>query len=333
MRHLEGYEHRLGRHCGSAALRNLSGFYRWGFDEPACFGFGAGLVSTYVDHSEQPWRVFHPSAPWLERAFLDRFEIPYAVREGDDWDDAWTNLTSHLDENDPVMLFVDPKDLEYLPDHPHYPPHVVLAVGYDEVSVLLSDATMSAPQAISTERLRDAWNVDRYVSMQHQNLVVTRPRIVEDRRTAATRAVRDTATYMLDPLGLGRTTRGPQVEGVRALETFAADVPTWADLPDPTGPLRDAVRALTFHGEDAALRGLYADAIEDLESWAHVGGDKGEQLHDIAREWRTVGELLMDALASGESEDVTATLDEAGSILGDIAAREESYFERIRERL
>ena len=328
MPRVSGYDHGTGRHCRSAALRNLSTFYGWGYDEPACFGFGAGLASTYAANPETGWKVWSGVAPWLERAFFERLEISHVEREGDEWDSAWDDVTEHLDADEPVLLFVDSAALHYT-DADHDPPHAVVAVGYDDDGVVVSDGTVDDLQELSHAELRDAWAIDRTVSMQNRHLVVTRGRVRQDRRTAATRAVRETAEYMLHPLDAARTTRGPGEEGLSALRSFVDDLPGLADSDEAVERADDARRGISSHGVDAAFRGLYADAIEDLESWSHAGGDKGERMQDVARGWRQVGGLLGDACAADDPDERAATLSEAGSVLGDVADREEAFFEDV----
>jgi hypothetical protein len=333
MQRLEGYAHQTGLHCGSTALRNLADFYEWEFDEAGCFGFGSGLGARYVDHPEEPWKVFRGHAPWLETAFFEHFGVPHSVRQGDDWESAWDDVTGHIDTDDPVVLFLDPADLPYLDGETHLPPHVVLAVGYGDEEVLLSDGTVKKTTRLPLDDLRAAWDVDRFVATRNRYLVVTRPRIVEDNRTAATRAVGATARYMVEPLNLDRATGAPGEEGIPALREFATDLSRWGDMDDPTGPVEDARRSIEWHGEGAAFRSLYADAVEELESWAHAGGDKGERMQDVAGQWRRVHDLLTEALDATDETVRVAKLEEAGNVLTNVADREEAIFEEIRERV
>ncbi|MFB6154996.1 MAG: BtrH N-terminal domain-containing protein [Haloferacaceae archaeon] len=332
MLQLEGYVHRSGLHCGSAALRNLAASYDWTFDEAAAFGFGSGLGARYDARPDGSWKVFRGGAPWLERAFFEHFEVPHSVREGDGWESAWDDVTGHVDRGDPVLLSLDPADLAYL-EEDHVPPHTVLAVGYDDDAVLLSDGVREEPTRLPLDDLRRAWDVDRFVTMRHRYLVVTRPRLVADRRTAATRAVRETARFMVEPLNASRATGAPGEEGIPALRAFAEDLSRWSDRDDPTGPVRDAVRSIEGHGEGAALRSLYGEAIAELASWAHAGGDKGERVRDVAEQWRRVRSTLTESLRTDDDAVRTAKLEAASNLLTDVADREEAIFEEIVERV
>lgn len=330
MPRVSGFQHRSGRHCRTAALRNISDFYEWEFDEPACFGFGAGLATIYAERPGMPRRGFNGVAPWLEGAFFERLDVPHRDREGDDWASAWDDVTEHLDSDDPVLLLLDPDSLEYLGTD-HTPPHAAVAVGYDDEAVELSDGARDDVQDVAREDLRDAWTIDRFAPMEHRRIVVTRGRVLQDRRTAATRAVAETAAYMRRPLDAERTTGGPGEEGLPALESLAADIPGLGDDGNASPGVAAILGGIDCHGVDAAYRDLYADAIEGLESWASAGGDKGERMRDIANGWRRVGELLADVVGSGDGQAVGAALAEAGGVLGDVAEREAAFFEDVED--
>lgn len=332
MRSLEGYTHQTGRYCGSGALSNLASFYGWDVDEPACFGFGSGLASVYAGVPGASRKRFRGRAPWLERAFFERFRIPHLERAGDDWEAAWDDVTMHLETDDPVLLFLAPGALPYRAGESHESPHAVLLVGYDDDAALVSDATRESLEELSLADLRRAWDDPNPNGARNRYLVVTRPRLIESRQTAATRAVRDTATYMTEPLNLERSTGAPGEAGVEALRAFATDISRWGDDPDAAEAARVARGSIAVHGEDAAFRGLYADALEYLESWAHTGGDKGERLQAVAAQWRTVDSLLEQAAAQTGTAQ-RATLEEAGNVLLDVAEREEHLFTEIREHV
>lgn len=333
MQHVSGWDHQPGRHCGSTALSNLASFYHWGFDEPTCFGLGTGIASVYTDHPTEPWRVFRGCGHWLEQSFFERMEAPHLLREGDGFDAAWSAVTSYLDDDDPVVLFLDPANLDHLQGDAHDPPHVAVAIGYDDEAATLSDGAVDDQVELPLDDLREAWASGWPDGHAHRHLVVTRSRTFVDEETAANRAVRETTTYMLEPRTVDFAVGPPGEHGLDALEAFAADVATWPDLPDPAAPARDALAGIVCHGEDAAFRGLYADALDDLAPQAGLGTGPADRLRRITDEWRTVRDLLADAVDADGDRQRDAALAEAGSILGDVADRERDLFAQIRREL
>lgn len=114
MERVEGYDHQTGDHCGAAALRNVTAYYDLQYTEAACFGIGGGAAFVLYEHPTEPWVVPRASPTWLERAFLERAGIPHASLAGEEFASAWANATARVDEDDPVLLFLDPTALPYL---------------------------------------------------------------------------------------------------------------------------------------------------------------------------------------------------------------------------
>ena len=329
---VEGYDHQQGRHCGAAALRNVTAYYGLGYTEAACFGIGGGAAFVLYDHPEEPWVTFRTSPLWLERAFFERAGIPHTVREGDDFDTAWENLTGHVDDDDPVIVFLDPGPLEYLPEEPaHLPPHVAVVVGYDDETVQLSDGAVASRQEVPRATLRDAWSHDRFLPLDTEYLVVTRARTTEDGTDAAAAGLRQAATYMLAPLEIKRDARGPGEEGLAALRSFGDYLGTWPDLPEPARPVAAARRSIDEHGEGAAFRALFAEALGELGRRTGLPQSLADRMDGIAREWETVADRLEQV--AGENDPQPVAFEEAASLVADIADREEAAFGTLREEL
>jgi hypothetical protein len=331
---VEGYDHRPGVHCGATALRNVTEHYGWRFSEAACFGIGGGPAFVRHDRPGEPWWGFRTSPTWLERAFFERLGVAHLFGEGDDFETAWGDATDRVDDDDPVILFLDPAPLPYLDGEPaHLPPHVAVLVGYGDETVRLSDGATEDRQEVSRSTLRSAWLHDGVPSLENEYLVVTGTGTgpTEEETDAAAAGLRGAATYMLEPLQVKRDARGPGEEGLSALRSFGDALGTWPDLADSTRPVRAARRSIDEHGEGAAYRGLYADALGELGRRTGIPTDVGDRMADVAREWGIVAGLLDEILA--EDDPGADPFAEAASVVGDIADREEELFEDIAEEL
>ena len=329
---VEGYDHQSGVHCGATALRNVARYYGWNYSEAACFGIGGGPAFVLYEHPTEPWVTFRASPTWLERAFFERLGVPHSSWRGDDLESAWENTTARIDDDDPVILYLDPSPLPYLPEEPdHLQPHVVVLIGYDDETVQLSDGAMENRKEISRATLEEAWTSDGIVPLDTEYLVVTRARRTEDGTDAAAAGLRQAATYMLEPLQIKRDARGPGEEGLPALESFADHLGTWPDLPEPTRPVRAARRSIDEHGDGSAFRGLYAESIEELGQRTELAPDLADRMAGVAREWRTVHERLGDILEEDGANP--GRFQEVASRLGEIADREEAIFEALADEL
>ncbi|MEF8778388.1 MAG: BtrH N-terminal domain-containing protein [Natronomonas sp.] len=329
---VEGYDHQPGVHCGAAALRTITRYYGWNYSEAACFGIGGGPAFVLYEHHEKPWVTFRASSTWLERAFLERLGIPHSFQKGDDFEASWENVTGHIDDDDPVLLFLDPTALPYLPENPaHLPPHVTVLIGYEDETAHLSDAAIETRQEVSRATLEEAWSSDGFVPLNNEYLVVTRARRTEDGTDAAAAGLRQAATYMLEPLQIKRDARGPGKEGLPALRSFGDYLGTWPDLPEPVRPVRAARRNIDEHGDGTAFRELYAESLEELGQRTGLAHDIADRMAGVADVWRIIAERLDDVLE--EDEPSPAHFEEAASLVGDVADREEAIFTTLRDEL
>ena len=331
MERVDGYDHQPGVHCGAAALRNVTAYYGWNDSEAACFGIGGGPAFVLYEHPEDPRVTFRTSPNWLERAFFERLGIPHRYREGAAVETAWETVTGHIDDNDPVILFLDPAALDYLPETPtHLPPHVAVLIGYDDDRVLLSDGAIETRQELSRSTLEDAWTHDGFVQLENESLVVTRAARTADETDAVAAGLRQAATYMLDPLQIKRDARGPGEEGLPAVRSFGDYLGTWPELSEPARPIQAAKRSIDEHGEGMAFRGLFAESLAELGQRTDLDPTLADRLDDVGSEWQLVAERLDDLL---EHDPQPALFEEAATLVGDIADREEAIFEALRDEL
>lgn len=329
---IEGFDHQSGVHCGATAVRSVTQHYGWNYTEAATFGVGGGPAFVHYTDPETPWGRYRTSPIWLEQAFFERVGIPHLFREGDDFEMAWANVASRIDEGDPVILFLDPEPLGYLPEAPgHLPPHVAVLVGYDDDTVTLSDAALDSPQDVSRETLRAAWSSDGFVELQNEYLVVTRAARTADGTDSAAAGLRQSATYMLDPLHIQRNARGPGQEGLAAVRAFADELGGWADLPEPNEPVRAAKRAIDEHGDGAAFRALFAESLAELGQRTGLPASLADRMDRAAEEWRTVADILGDIVEEGGSR--RATFEEAASVVSSVADHEEALYEDLAAEL
>jgi hypothetical protein len=329
MQTVDGFTHRPGNHCGSTSLRNLADHYGWGFDEPQAFGLAAGLGFTYFELPESPWRAFFGRPLWLEVAFFEYLDIGHDHREGGDWATTWDRLTAAVDRDDPVMVFSDIYYLDYYGTDTHFSPHSLLVVGYEEGEedrVLLGDSEFDEPQELPAERLRAAMNTDHVSPLTNRHLVVTDPELGREPAAAARNAIAEVATYMQDPETASRPT-GPGTHGVPGIERFAADLPEFVDLPDPSWATRFAYQNVERRGTGGgAFRRMYADFLADAP--CAVPADLAAEMAGIADDWTALSETLREASEAGEAE-MAPLLEEASDGVAAVAERERACFERL----
>lgn len=250
----------------------------------------------------------------------------------DDVEAAWANVTAHVDDDDPVILFLDPVSLPYLPEaSTHLPNHVAVLVGYDDETATLSDGAMETRQTVSHATLAATWTSDGFVPLANEYRTVTRARTTEEGTDAAAAGLAHAATYVLEPLHVTRDARGPGEEGLPALRACGDYLGTWPDLPEPVRPGRAARRNLDEHGDGAAFRGLYAESLEELGRQTGLAHDLSDRMAGVADEWRIVGERLGGIVAAHEPDP--AHFVEAPALVGVIGDREAVIFDEVADDL
>jgi len=323
--------HRPGAHCGSTSLRNLAEFYGWDFDEPVCFGLGAGLGFSYLSQPEPPERLFFGRTNWLEWAFFEGLGIDHTVHEGQAFSDAWADVTARLDADEPVMLFTDIYYLDYYDSSTHFAPHSLLAVGYDDDRVSLADSEFDAVQELPLDRLEAAMTTDYVTPLQCRYLTIDDPAITVDPATAAEAAINETATYMLDPAEAQRTAGDFGGQGLPAMRRFADELPTWHELEDPSWTARFAYQNVERRGTGGgAFRRLYVAFLEQFVDDVSMPADAPAEMAGIADDWTALGEVLRAASEADDDATLRERLSTAGERATALADREAALYEEFR---
>lgn len=326
-------DHHSGNHCGSTSLRDISTYYGWGFDEPACFGLGSGLGFSYLREAGAAERMFFGRSRWLEWAFFEQLDIDHRIHEGQPFEAAWADITDRVDAGNPVMIFTDLYYLDYYDSSTHFAPHSLLVVGYDDASVHLADSEFDAVQTLPLDRLEAALTSDHVVPLQCRYLTVADRSVGTDTATAVAAAIRETASYMLDPASVDRPTADFGAQGVSAIREFAADLPSWIDLEDPQWAARFAYQNVERRGTGGgAFRAMYADFLEYAAESISLPADAPSRMAEIAADWTAFGDVLY-AASEADDADLPSLFETAGDRVGALADREADLYADLLDGL
>ena len=326
------FDHAAGAHCGSTSLRDLSTYYGWGFDEPTCFGLGEGLGFSYVEQPDSPHRAIFGRTGWLERAFFENLGIDHTIHDGEEFATAWSSIKERIDGGDPVMVFSDLYYLDYYGTDTHFAPHSLLAVGYEESDqeyVHLADSEFAEIQRLPVDRLEKALTSTHVVPLQCRYLTIDDPTVTAEFAAAARAAIEGTAATMLDDREGRRDSKYFTGQGVGQIEAFAAELPTWVELPDTTWTVRFAYQNIERRGTGGgAFRRLYADFLAEAAATGIVSADASTEMAGIADDWTALGELLREASETRE-EKRRELLDSACERAFAVAERERALYQRL----
>ncbi len=124
--------HTPGKHCGSTGIRDLVNFHGLDFDEPMCFGIGAGMGIWYLKQKGLPaTRMIHVRSLDLEHQFFTRIGMPFAWTYYETPEESETDLLACLDRGLPAIIQSDIYHLPYYQSSTHFPGHLITVWGYD----------------------------------------------------------------------------------------------------------------------------------------------------------------------------------------------------------
>ncbi|WP_017557279.1 BtrH N-terminal domain-containing protein [Nocardiopsis baichengensis] len=325
---VDGAEARGMQHCETTALGVLLRHRGIDLSEPMLFGLGAGLSFVYWDSKQMPFPFLGGRVKPFEltKNLATTLGLELSVRETTSARKAWENAASLIDAGSPVGLQLDSYHLDYFGSKVHFGGHVVAMYGYDEHDAYLIDTDQQGG-TVSTSRssLAQARAARGPMTARNRSFSVAavpdragdpsplRERIVPA-VTACARAFLDPPIANLGHRGIdkaGRLVRG----WIRRAEDPKVDLPQAALLMEKAGT------------GGALFRNLYRDFLGECTGLVDSPRLRtGHRLYgEAAPLWTEAADLIAKAGRTGE----TRYLDQAGTVLGDLARIEREAMQAL----
>ncbi len=324
---VDNFVHRPGVHCESSALRDIFEFYVFKFSEPMIFGLGSGLGFIYW-HSKHGDKVLLPAYPFVGGRSRDLYKnlclnlgVKVKLNKTSSKTKAFETLKDLINNNVPVMIFVDMPYLKYLglPEQAHFGSHAVVVAGIDEDNCIayIADMGFKDLQKTTLKELEEARS-STFKPFPPENKWFTFefPDKLTPIEAAIKNAIAKTAKSMLYP--------PIKNLGVKGINHFADEIVKWPKLFPPEKAMFKQLYEVNYvmMEEDGTGGGLFryiysrflkeASEILNNEKLAELG----QRYHQIGQKWTAIAKLLR------ETPKNVANVHEAKKILLEVAKEE-----------
>lgn len=319
-----------GEHCGSTAMRNLLAHYvGLELSEAMVFGLGSGVDFLYLESTELTPRVFCGGrSATLEQDVASALGVDY--REEVELDDAraFELVRDEVLAGRPTMLSGDAFYLDYRDFKVHFPAHRFVLVGLDDdaEAAWVVDRLAPEPQRCSYAALRLSRNPPDFISTYNlwgKFHGTTCERSLEE---ACTLALAQSARRMLGEdrsqaeriAALGAQRKLRVETGLRGLERFAAQLPSWAESADGPALARYTSACIEKFGTGGGMfRQLFASFLREAQRVIpqRVPAGLAELATASAERWTELAGELGTLAANGSAPAAFAAADSVKAIL------------------
>jgi len=325
------WENKTGVHCGSVAIQNVINYYGVDYPEEMCFGLGAGLGFFYNKLSKSfPSEVIHLRAPDMEPNFFSKNNKYYKWLNESSAKEAERKLIQCLDNLQPVFLQTDLFYLKYYNSKIHFPGHVVVCVGYDDVkkNFILSDTNFKDLKEVSYKDLdlsrssqaepyplKYNWfTIDSFVPFKNINHLIQE-------------AIKLNSKNFLNGQNSLRGT-----SSVFSILDWVKNLENWNNLKDASNAYRFAYQIIARRGsKGGGFRCIYSDFLKIAEKKSFKIKNLGlyNLMLSLATEWEILAYLLKELSVKHEYKIWKKVID----LVHDLYSEELKYHLLVNDQL
>ncbi|MGJ0895711.1 BtrH N-terminal domain-containing protein [Thomasclavelia ramosa] len=133
---IENFTTQGGKHCITNSLKQIFSYYGYSLSEEMMFGLASGLSFIYINQSNYPMINGRIKVFEFEKKLAERLNIKIRCRAGKVYSRIFDITKNMIDNNNPVLIYVDMPYLNYLHlnKNSHFGGHAVVLFGYDDSS-------------------------------------------------------------------------------------------------------------------------------------------------------------------------------------------------------
>lgn len=304
-----------GKHCITNALKQI--FYYNGIDmsEAMMFGLGSGLSFLYLNQSISPaingrCKIFE-----FEEKLENRLSIQIRCRSDTDYDRACRRAKDMLNQNNPLLIYVDMPYLKYLGlgEDNHFGGHAVVLFGYDDEKeeYLISDRDnhdfpIRTPfgqiaedyHLVSYEELRQARSsTHRPFPAKNKYLEMDFGEFCAPTRQILMEAIAETCEHMQNPPA--------KLLGLNGIHKFSKEILKWRNFSPEKLKLAGVTNYFRISKDGGTGGGIFRQMYGDflIEAAPILDNVRFEEIgleyHTLAKRWDEIADLLWELSLTG----------------------------------
>lgn len=315
---IKGFEHFVGKHCSSSAIKSALAFDGINLSEAMIFGLASGLGFFYLHDSELPSRKFNGRAPDLEGNFYK------LIGQELDWAKVWDFdiIEKTLDNNRPIIAQTDIYSIPYY-DDVHFIGHGLLVLGHENDNLIVADIASADLLELPLVSFKKAISEDNYPLLKAYSYAPLPFVKSIDIEALLPTAIKKTCWYMLEPPS--------KQEGLKGLQLMAEDIVNWPKQKDAAFIARFGYQAIEKRGTGGgSFRLIYSEFLEETSSFRKIDSSIVNGFKDSAQLWTAFARQLKNA-AFADNKQQSKILSQSVQVLNSIVELEKQLFLELLE--
>lgn len=303
------YQHKKGLHCGSTSTSNILNYYGITLCEDMCFGLGSGIGFEYhpIPGFNPPLYVGGRTSD-LEVNLLGNLQIDIKLNSGNDYENIFENIKKIIDDNKPVIVWVDTFYLPYFKTQYHFPMHRVVVIGYDDEKqiVYISDNERDDIQKVNYENFKKARiSTSLPIPTENKWYEIEIKKDIKPLNVAIKDALKLTYKIMLETKS--------ENSGIKGMKKFAEELSIWDKIFGNNWVEAAKFTYLMFEKFGTGggnFRFIYSRFLEKIKL-----NSIASEYKEIAQRWQNVSNLIKDAGKENNFEKMIIASDEMKKIV------------------
>lgn len=305
-----------GKHCITNALKQVLSYYDYPISEAMIFGIASGLSFLYLNQSISPMINGRTKVFEFEEKLAKRLHITIKCKSGKDYTRIFNMTKKMIDENHPVLIYVDMPYLHYLGMNPnsHFGGHAVVLYGYDDETreFWVSDRdNHDFPIRVPTGKINQDYHLVHYDELERARCSSHRPFPASYKylmfdfhdyqkidKLTIKEAILETCETMLNPPA--------QLLGINGIWKFSKEILKWKQFSDyklRTAGVTNYFQISHDGGTGGGIfRQLYGEFL--IEASLIVNADIlnsiGQQFIDVSHQWGLLADDLWQLSLDGD---------------------------------